>query len=123
MSDHYLILGSSYQVIGYPLALPKVLEAASRRSFASRSLDAPYNQDMHGTGVVIGPVYFDRDLLRDESYGLHWFFLPCGCYSIMHACMAMVEPAISHPPFMPFFTVQPLHHLDRVVGGRKPALS
>ena len=47
----------------------------------------------------------------------------CGYYSIMHACMAMVQQAIFHPPFMPFFIVQPLHHLDRVVGGRKPALS
>ena len=40
----------------------------------------------------------------------------------MHACRAMVEPAILHPPFMPFFTVQPLHHLDRVVGGPKACI-
>ena len=51
-----------------------------------------------------------------------YFFL-CRYYSIMHACMAMVEPVILHPPFMPFFTVQALHHLGRVVGGWKPALS
>ena len=49
-----------------------------------------------------------------------YFFL-CGYYSIMHVCMAMVEPVILHPPFIPFFTVQALHHLDRAVGGWKPA--
>lgn len=64
----------------------------------------------------------DRDLFRDEFYGLHWFSLH-GYFSIMHACMAMVELAILYPPFMPFFTVQLLHHLDRVDGDRKPALS
>ena len=37
--------------------------------------------------------FIDRDLFRDEFYGMHWFF-SCGYYSIMHACMAMVEPAI-----------------------------
>ena len=47
---------------------------------------------------------FDRDLFPDEFYGLHWFFLGGYC-SIMHACRVMVEPAILHPPFMPFFTV------------------
>lgn len=47
---------------------------------------------------------FDRDLYRDESYGLHRFFL-CGYCSVMHACRAMAEPAILHPSFMPFFTV------------------
>lgn len=65
----------------------------------------------------------DRDIFHDESMDCIGSFLSCGYCSIMHACMAMVEPAILHPPFMPFFTVQPLHHLDRVVGGRKPALS
>ena len=66
------------------MAFLKVPEAASRRSFTSRSLDTPISRICMELEFLLVLSTFDRDLYRDESHGLHWMVL-CGYCSIMHA--------------------------------------